>query len=516
MNNMLKMLLQCLLLQTLVIYCCTAQVPSNTNVLESKVVSRPNPKPTTYKISVNLTSSLAATDVRFLSVATDNARVATKWKSSKKFENFASALSPCDFRLGGDSSNMVIFNPSQRVTRQSSFPGNLDSHKDIKMTGKQWELIMKFIKNVGWDLMYDFNQFIRKDGLWDPTNAELLLNYSSARGIRIPYFELGNEPNAYKGNYDFVIDPPTLAKDFQILKTLISKYPLYASSKLYGPDVTSLEIRSDARKYFLDFVAEIPYDVIDELSFHHYFGDGRTATAPDYLNATLLESLKNTLQMVLQTSRTSSLPLRARLTETYSFYSGGTPGLSDRYISGFQWLDKLGLSAQFGLTRVFRQSIIGGSYALINFRGDPTPDYYLSLLFKRLVEGPVFDVSIDVLNQNVRVYAHCARRGTYSPGALVIYYVNLDNAKAVLSVGQFKNANLDLFLLTPGDKEGLTSKFVKLNGKKLPMKGPTVPPLLPKPFKGKVTVTAQSFGFIVVPEANVKLCVDYFANLNSQ
>uniref|UniRef100_A0A0B7AS46 Uncharacterized protein n=2 Tax=Arion vulgaris TaxID=1028688 RepID=A0A0B7AS46_9EUPU len=47
------------------------------------------------------------------------------------------------------------------------------------------------------------------------------------------------------------------------------------------------------------------------------------------------------------------------------------------------------------------------------------------------------------------------------------------------------------------------------------MNGSMLPPMPPKPYKGKVTVEAQSFGFIVVPQANVQLCVDYFANVDS-
>uniref|UniRef100_A0A0B7BBM5 Heparanase n=1 Tax=Arion vulgaris TaxID=1028688 RepID=A0A0B7BBM5_9EUPU len=508
----MKMLLQYLLLQTLVIYCCTGEVPSNT-----EVVSREISTDATYKIIVSLTSSLNTTDVRFLSIATDNDRMATKWKSTPKFKNLASALSPCDFRLGGTSADMLTFSPSRRTRRQQGHASKLDPLSRIIMKGKQWDILTDFIKSVGWDLMFDLNIFFwRSDGLWDSTNAELLLNHSSARGIRIPYFELGNEPNAYLGKFRFRIDPQTLAKDFQILKTLISKYPLYASSKLYGPDVTNVEIRADARAYYRQFVTAIPEGVIDEFSLHHYYLNGRKAKAQDFLNVAVLDSLKYVLDIALQTSLASPHPLRTRLTETSSCYGGGAPGLSDRYIAGFLWLDKLGLSAQYGITRVFRQSIIGASYALITPQNDPTPDYYLSVIFKRLVEGPVFNVSLDVSNQNLRVYAHCARRDTYSPGALVIYYLNLANAKAVLSVDQFKDASLHLFLLTPGDKEGLTSKFVKLNGKTLLMNGPTLPPMPPKPHKGKVTVEAQSFGFIVVPQANVQLCVDYFTNLNSQ
>lgn len=56
---------------------------------------------------------------------------------------------------------------------------------------------------------------------------------------------------------------------------------------------------------------------------------------------------------------------------------------------------------------------------------------------------------------------------------------------------------------------------VKLNGQVLQMSGPDLPPLEPWTVTGDVTVEQQSFGFIVVPKADVKKCVDYFLSLGT-
>lgn len=52
--------------------------------------------------------------------------------------------------------------------------------------------------------------------------------------------------------------------------------------------------------------------------------------------------------------------------ETSTAYGGGTVGLSDRYVAGFMWLDKLGLSALMGMEVVIRQALVGGGYCLID------------------------------------------------------------------------------------------------------------------------------------------------------
>lgn len=78
--------------------------------------------------------------------------------------------------------------------------------------------------------------------------------------------------------------------------------------------------------------------------------------------------------------------------ETSSSYGGGADGLSNTYVAGFmwvklhklmmllriciliiRWLDKLGISAAYGVDNVFRQTLIQGNYALLRKNFDPNP-----------------------------------------------------------------------------------------------------------------------------------------------
>ena len=61
------------------------------------------------------------------------------------------------------------------------------------------------------------------------------------------------------------------------------------------------------------------------------------------------------------------------ITETGSAWGGGAPGLSDRYLAGFLWLDKLGMAARHGVSLVVRQSLYGGHYALLDPDMRPNP-----------------------------------------------------------------------------------------------------------------------------------------------
>lgn len=70
----------------------------------------------------------------------------------------------------------------------------------------------------------------------------------------------------------------------------------------------------------------------------------------------------------------------------------GTENVSDRFVGTFLWMDKLGLSASMGIRVVMRQSIFGEFYGMLNATFDPNPDYWVSVLHKKLVGTKVLDV----------------------------------------------------------------------------------------------------------------------------
>ncbi|GFO42274.1 heparanase [Plakobranchus ocellatus] len=508
-------------------------------VKQDLVLSDPNEKieqrsGASQRIVIDTSTSLHITSSHYLSIAIDSGTIRWKFRgfdfSSKKLQDLAKALSPIYIRYGGNYADFLHFDPDGT---ESALPKHWDQEKqdldqtfdsgffdlpfdkevaNFTMTGRQWDNITRFCDKVGWDIMFDFNLFYWRNGFWDPTNADLLLRYSAARGVKIPSFQLGNEPNGFSRNYNLSIEGDILVQDFMILKNLISKYPQYDASGLYGPDVTTLDFHGSARTYLQNFLRAGGCDAVTEISVHHYYKNGRAAKVKDFLNPGVLDSLLTNLDFLLNiTMEVCKFHKPFRLTETSSCYGGGAPKLSDAYVAGFMWLDKLGLSAKYKATHVFRQSFFGGSYALVNAKLNPNPDYFLSLLYKRLIEGPVFNVTTAEPNRLLRLYAHCARKGFYNypDGALVLYYLNLANQSITFDFAQYGNDAVDVFLLTPGDAMDLTSRFVKLNGQPLVMKDSKVPDMPPKHETGDVTVAAESFGFIVIPSADIELCKRY-------
>ena len=71
-------------------------------------------------------------------------------------------------------------------------------------------------------------------------------------------------------------------------------------------------------------------------AFGSYYFSGKTATLEEYLNPDVFDELRKEITNALEPVRDSVIPdLPVWMGETGSGYSGGTPGVSDRFAAGF-------------------------------------------------------------------------------------------------------------------------------------------------------------------------------------
>ncbi|XP_046565264.1 hyaluronoglucuronidase-like isoform X2 [Haliotis rubra] len=154
-----------------------------------------------------------------------------------------------------------------------------------------------------------------------------------------------------------------------------------------------------------------------------------------------------------------------------------------------------------------RQSFFGGHHSLLDDNSDPTPDYWLTLLYKRLVGNKVFDVPSS--SDNIRLYAHCTKLNNvynYKPGSITVYALNLNKDPILLTISDLNINSMDRFWLTP-EGGNLTSTKVQLNGKTLELVNNQIPHMMPRSLRsGTMKVPGNSFGFIVIPDANIAVC----------
>lgn len=205
--------------------------------------------------------------------------------------------------------------------------------------------------------------------------------------------------------------------------------------------------------------------------------------------------------------------------ETGPANQGGQDNLTNTYVAGFFWLDKLGVASAMGIHTVCRQDFWGGGYDLISNGYEPTPDYWSAYLFKNLVGNKVLEVDGELKSgRYVRTYAFCTRTKSagsvydYAQGSITMMILNLNNASETVGFefegGSVVNNGLDRFILT-SEPNVLNSAEIYLNGKVMKMESDTsFPNFAPVNSNDKtVTFPSKSYGFVVIPNAKAPACL---------
>ncbi|KAM9450930.1 heparanase [Clarias gariepinus] len=497
-------------------------------------------------------------DERFLSVTIDASLVAEEkfmyLLGSPKLRTLAKALTPAFLRFGGTKQDFMTFTPQSEYYMTKSYSGDplpyagpscskfelpqlLEeelkrdwamqvlllrkedaSGKYMEVTFSEYamDLLYSFANCSGLELIFGLNALLRTpENAWDSQNAELLLNYCEKRQYRLSW-ELGNEPNSYEKKAAIRVNGSQLGEDFLHLREILRKSKMYSSSGLYGPDIGQPRgHRKDLLSGFLESGAE----AIDACTWHHYYVNGRDTSLEDFLDPKVLDMLAVKTDEVLKIVQALSPGMKVWLGETSSAYGGGADGLSDTFVAGFMWLDKLGLAAKLGLDVVMRQVLIGsGTYHLVDNNLDPLPDYWLSLLYKRLVGPEVLKIQVlsnsGKQKQLLRVYLHCTNKesSSYRKGAVTLFALNLSKKQVVIKLpALISNSTVEVFLLQSAEPEevGLHSRSVKLNGDVLKMVDERTLPSLQGaelPPGEHLKLPALSFAFFVLKHAAAPVC----------
>lgn len=462
----------------------------------------------------------------FLSVGLDTSEI-ENYKdvdfNDTKFKELTAALAPARLRLGGTMSERLIFTSEDEFSASCdqchvnsksnstcSAVQDLCAHKFLPffiMTGKKWSEINEFCKATNLKLLFTFNVLLRSGEEWDSLNAIDILEYSKMRNFDID-FQLGNEPNSFRHVFNLSISPQSLAHDYRKLRKLLNHHG-YKKSLLVGPETTRpQQHQPNCLKYMVEFLGNGSH-FINARSWHQYYLNSRTAKLDDFWDPNTFDLLKEQIEVMLNhTKKYHNIPMW--LSETSSSYGGGAPGLSNTYAGSPLWIDKLGLSAKYNITTVIRQSLYGGNYSLISDKLEPLPDWWVSILYKKLVGNKVLHINCKC-SRYQRIYAHCANKQyTNDSSAITIFAINLklDKIKFLLNGTAFHGNNLDIdeYIISAPSNNRRT-KTILLNGWPLYYESPQLD-LQPHHIKsGKhVSMPPYSIGFWVIKNTSVKIC----------
>lgn len=462
----------------------------------------------------------------FLSIGIDTSEIENYKKvdfKKPRFRQLAKALAPARLRLGGTMSDRLIFSekeaPAMTCNQCNENPHINSLCPRIRtlcknhvlpfliMTGNEWTQINEFANATNLKLLFTLNVLLRDENGWNEHNAQELLRYSNARDYNIDW-QLGNEPNSFKHVFNISLTPTTLAQDFLKLRKLLN-HSGYRNSSLIGPDTTRPQPeRPSCLEYMREFLKH-GYKYINTVSWHQYYLNSRTATLEDFWNPDTFDLLKTQIEtMRNHTKKYKHMPMW--LTETSSSYGGGSAGLSNSYAGSPLWLDKLGLASKYNITTVVRQSLIGGNYSLIDKNLEPLPDWWISVLYKKLVGEKVLHVDCKC-SRYQRMYAHCAnRKYTNDTSAVTIYAINLEMEKVRFLLNgtalHGENLLIDEYILSAPSNNRRT-KTVLLNGWPLYYED-SLPELKPHQLKygNHISLPPYSMAFWVIKNTSIKVC----------
>ncbi|XP_043110574.1 inactive heparanase-2 isoform X1 [Puntigrus tetrazona] len=526
-------------------------------------------------LDVNTRSPVKVLNDNFLSLQLDPSVVRDGWLdflSSKRLVTLARGLSPAYLRFGGKRTDFLQFHnlknlakfrgpgpdyylknyeddivrsdfalDKQKGCKLASHPDMMlelqrekaaqmqqvllkeqlsNIYSDVTLTARSLDKLYNFADCAGLHLIFGLNALHRNpDNSWNASSALSLLKYSAGKKYNISW-ELGNEPNSYRTMAARSVNSSRLAQDYSLLKTLLQSVRFYSRANLYGPNIG--RPRKNAI-LLLDGFMKNGGSVVDAVTWQHYYIDRRVTKVEDFMKTRLLDTLSEQITKVLKIVQTHAPEKRVWLGGVGPAWAGGTNNLSDTFAAGFLWLNTLGIAAAHGIDVVLRHSFFDHGYNhLVDQNFNPLPDYWLSLLFKRLVGPRVLGVHVEglqrkprpgrVIRDKLRIYAHCTsfHNHDYVKGSITIYIINLHRSrKKIKLAGTLRNKTVHQYLLQPFGTDGLHSTSVQLNGEPLRMvDNETFPELKPRTLRAGRTIAMPpvSIGFYVIKNINAYAC----------
>ncbi|CAL1578004.1 unnamed protein product [Knipowitschia caucasica] len=526
-------------------------------------------------LDVNTRSPIRVLNDNFLSLQLDPSIIKDGWLdflSSKRLVTLARGLAPAYLRFGGKRTDFLHFNNHKNLAKFRG-PGpdyylknyeddivrsdialdkqngcKVANHPDImlelqreKAASTQLVLLKEQLSNIysnititarSLDKLYNFadcaglhlvlglNALHRNpDNSWNTSSTLSLLKYGAGKKYNISW-ELGNEPNSYRSLVGRAVNSTQWAQDYTKLKTLLQSVRYYHKAHLYGPNVG--RPRKNAL-LMLDGFMKNAGTVVDAVTWQHYYMDGRVKKVEDFMKTRLMDTLSEQIDKVLKVVSTHTRGKKVWLGGLGPSWTGGINNLSQTYAAGFLWINTLGVAAVQGIDVVLRHSFFDYGYThLVDQNFNPLPDYWVSLIFKRLVGPKVLAVRVAglqrkpqpgrVIRDKLRIYAHCTSLSNhnYAKGSITIYIINLHRSrKKIKLAGTLRNKTVHQYLLQPHGTEGLWAKHVQLNGERLMMlDNETFPELKPKTLKAGRTITMPplTIGFYVIRSMNAYAC----------
>jgi heparanase 1 len=168
-------------------------------------------------------------------------------------------------------------------------------------------------------------------------------------------------------------------------------------------------------------------------------------------------------------------------------------------------MDALGTLAQLQHKVHCRQTLVGGSYEVIaKDIFEPNPDYWVAVLWKRLMGTKVFETTVAGAT-HLRAYSHCDVSGNGVTVVLINLAHDVTYEISVEGLSGTMTPRVEYYLTS----DGLQSQRIKLNGVELQLTdNDQLPPLTGRVVTSDsvIKMAPLSYGFVNFPSATSSHC----------
>jgi heparanase 1 len=449
--------------------------------------------PYAVRVTLDLEQPLAELSERYLSFSVDTSQVVggkwwnpqadrVEWSSGTvqapvfdfdrpKLNLLTEALAPAYLRIGGSEADKVFYDLEAGPGAGPAIPEGYES----VFTRGQWDAVHAFASRNDLELVCTLNAGPAardRTSRWQDDNAAELMAYSARQGYPVAVWELGNEVNVFFSVHGLAaqVSVEQYAQDLEAVRQLVDRYT--PGARLAGQGSAYWPVLGEPLGLLFGFLPgylKHAGDFVDLITWHYYPQQSRRgplasrrACPSRLLNPKNLDEAAHWAHKIDRWRDEYAPGTPVWLGETGNAQYGGEPGLSDVYLGGLWWLDQLGLLARQGHRVMIRQSLTGMDYGLLDEDTlEPRPDYWNSLLWKRLMGTRVYAVQAagDGADQ-LRVYAQAT--ASTDAASVTVLAINLDPQRdAVLSFPRFEGRAHEQYAVTTPDVLGRT---LLLNG----------------------------------------------------
>lgn len=427
--------------------------------------------------------------------------------ANSRLRKLTAALGPAYVRVSGTWANTTYFDNSDRGSRATpprGFSGVL--------TRKEWKGVVDFSRAVNAKIVTSFATSPgTRDaaGVWTPSQARQLLQYTKSIGGSIAAAEFMNEPTyAAMGGAPKGYDAAAYGRDVAVFRKFIKQAAprmLFLGPGSVGEGgALAIPIPGILRS---EDLLRATGPVFDVFSYHFYgAASKRCASMGEAAQTTAAAALSNEWLSKADTVYSFYARLRDQfdpgkpiwITEMADAACGGNPWAST-FLDTFRYLDQHARLAKRGVQVIMHNTLASSDYGLLDENTfSPRPNYWAALLWGKFMGTTVLDPGLTT-TPNLHVYAQCLRD---HPGGVALLAINLDRTAAQ---SLQLESSAERYTLSAKDLLGTS---VELNGKELGLGNDDALPQIsgePSP-AGQIALPPATITFLTFENAANSAC----------